>query len=283
MRFKVIQTKYWRPGEDYLKSIFENTSRFLKDGDIIVISEKALSVAQGNIIDESKVMPGLLARAIAALYMRLFWGCFLGQVCHFKPETIARLRSYPRKEGAAHKQAVLRLAGFMQALKYGSEGSIDTSNVPYSYACLPLENPREVAENIEKTLEKRIGKNVTVIISDTDSTFSIRNFHFTSRPNPIEGIKSCGGAFSFIAGRALKLKQRATPLAVAGTDAKIGVEEALSIVEVAHHARGYGAGRTVWDMRKKFGVGFSEVTWEMLEKANHFPIVLIRRTGSKNN
>lgn len=40
----------------------------------------------------------------------------------------------------------------------------------------------------------------------------------------------------------------------------------------------YGAGRTVWDMSRRFGVDFSNVTWEMLEQVDHFPIVLVRRT-----
>ncbi|MFH0896916.1 MAG: hypothetical protein V1850_02560, partial [Candidatus Bathyarchaeota archaeon] len=76
-------------------------------------------------------------------------------------------------------------------------------------------------------------------------------------------------------GRALKLKQRATPLAVVDFD--ISVERALNLVELAHHARGYGAGRTVWDMQERFNVGFTGVTWEMLEKIDHFPIVLMRK------
>jgi len=278
LKVKVIRgVEYWRPRADYLKLIYDNTHRFLRDGDILVISEKALSVAKGNIINERAFRPSLLAKMLAKIGMRFLWGCFLGKVCHFKAETIMRLRNYPLKEGAAHKQSVLQFAGFMQALKYGSEGGIDTSNVPFSYACLPLNNPKKEAMHIRRELEVKDRKKITIIISDTDSTFSYHNFHFTSRPNPIRGIKSFGGAFSFVLGRALKLRQRATPLAVVGSE--IGIEEALNLVEIAHHARGYGAGRSVWDMRLRFGVGFSNVTWEMLEQVNHFPLVLIRRTS----
>lgn len=249
----------------------------MRDGDVLVVSEKALSIAERNIIDEDKVRAGLLARILVILCMRFLWGRFLGRVCHFRDKTIARLRNYPLEEGAAHKQAVLRYAGFMQALKYGSEGGIDLSNLPLFYACLPLKNPREEAERIRREIEEKTKKKITVIISDTDSTFSYRSFHFTSRPNPMRGIKSFGGAFSFIFGRALKLRQRATPLAVVGSE--ISVEEALNLAEIAHHARGYGVGRTVWDMRRRFGVEFPRVTWEMLEKVDHSPIVLIRRLG----
>jgi len=241
----------------------------------MVVSEKAISVAKGNVIDESKVKPGLLAELLVRVHMRFFWGHFLGKLCNFKVEPIIRLRKYPIKEGAAHKHTVLRSSGFLQALKYGSEGGIDLSNVPFCYASLPLKNPSEEAESIRREIEAKSGKKITVIISDTDSTFSYRNFHFTPRPNPIKGIKSFGGALSFILGRALKLRQRATPLATAGS--KISVEATLDLVEIAHHARGYGAGRTIWDMKRRFGVGFSKITWGMLENVEHFPIVLIRR------
>jgi len=275
LKVKVVKTRYWQPGEDYLAAIADNTRRFLRDGDVLVVSEKALSVAKGSIVDEGVVEAGLLARILVVFWMRFLWGRFFGRLCHFRDETLVRLRNYPLEEGARHKQSALRCAGFMQALKYGSEGGIDMSNLPLSYACLPLKSTQEEAKRIRSMLEEKLKKRVTVVISDTDSTFSYRSFHFTSRPNPIKGIKSFGGAFSFIAGRALRLRQRATPLAVVGEE--MGVEEALNLAEAAHHARGYGAGRTVWDMRRRFGVDFSKVTWEMLGEVDHSPIVIIRR------
>ena len=73
----------------------------------------------------------------------------------------------------------------------------------------------------------------------------------------------------------LKIQRRATPLAVAGQ--KIDVEDALRFSELADHARGHGAGRTVWDVAERFGVQPLEVSFEMLEKVNHYPIVLIRK------
>lgn len=275
MKIKAIKTKYWRPGEKYLKVITDNIQPFLRNGDVVVISEKAVSTSLGNIIDESEVKPGFLAKIIASLWMRFIWGHFLGKICQFKEVSIKHLRNYPLKEGSAHKQVVLKIAGFLQALKYGSEGGIDISNMPFSYACLPLEKPKVKAKQIYREIERKLGKNVTVIISDTDSTFSFHNLHITSHPNPTGGIISFGGVFTFILGRTLRLKQRATPLAVEGI--KISVDEALHLAEIAHHIRGYGAGRTVWDMAQRYGVELSKVTWEMLDKVNHFPIVLIRK------
>jgi F420-0:gamma-glutamyl ligase-like protein len=278
LRFRAVKTKYWRPGENYLQDILVTAQKYSQDGDILAISEKALSVAKGNVVDESKATAGLLATILVKFVMRFLWGQFLGRLCHFKEVTLSRLRNYPLKEGAAHKQVVMQHAGFFQALKYGSEGGIDMSNLPYSYACLPLPNPHEEAIRIQKAIKANTNLALIVVISDTDSTFSYRNFHFTSRPNPLRGITSFGGAIAFVVGRAFKLKQRATPLAVAGS--AITVEEALKIAEVAHHARGSGAGRTVWDMTRRFDVTFSSITWALLEKVDHYPLVLIRKKVS---
>jgi F420-0:gamma-glutamyl ligase-like protein len=274
LKVKTVKTKFWRPGQDYLTVIVQRIHPLLRNGDIVVISEKAISTSLGNIVDENEVTPGFLAKLLVIIWMRFFWGFFLGNICRFKQSSINHLRCYPLEEGASHKQVVLRHSGFLSALKYGSEGGIDISNTPSSFACLPLERPNIQARLIYEELKKKTGKKITVIISDTDSTFSFHNLHFTSHPHPIKGIKSFGGVLPFIFGRALKLRQRATPLAIEGV--RIQVEDALLFAEIAHHIRGSGAGRTIWDMVERYGVNFSEITWEMLDAVNHFPIVLIR-------
>ena len=57
----------------------------------------------------------------------------------------------------------------------------------------------------------------------------------------------------------------------------LNAEDALVVADAADRARGYGAGRTVWDMTKRFHVGLTGVTWEMLDQVEHYPIVLVRR------
>jgi F420-0:gamma-glutamyl ligase-like protein len=275
VRVKAVQTEFWRPGADYHQIIVDSIIHQVKDGDIIVVSEKAISTAEGNILDESNARPGLIAKFLARFWMRIIWGYPLGIMCHLRAEQIRHLRSYPIKEGAAHKQVVLVHAGLLQAMKNGSEGGIDINNMPFSYACLPLKNYPEHARQIYQIILSKTGKRITVMIADTDSTFSIGRFHFTSRPNPIPGIASFGGFFTFIFGRALNLQQNATPLAVFGSD--LSIDEALKFAEIAHHSRGYGAGRTIWDVSKKYNISFNEVTWEMLEKISHYPLVLVRR------
>lgn len=275
-RYKVlaITTKYWETGENYLEEIIKNIKGKIADGDFTVVSEKAISTASNNIVDENGVRPSLSAKLIAKCWMRIAWSYFLGPLCHLRKDLLQHLREYPFETGSRHKQVALQYAGLLQALMFGSEGGIDGSNLAYSYVSLPLKNADELAQKIRKQIWSTLRKKVFVIIADTDKTYSFRNFHFTPRPKPIKGIHSLGGFISYVIGRMLRLKRRATPIAVTGC--QISAEKALEIAEVANRARGFGAGRTVWDMAEKFKVELTEVSWEMLETVKHKPIVIVR-------
>jgi F420-0:gamma-glutamyl ligase-like protein len=275
-RYKAVAVKsrYWKPGDDYIKQLIQAIKTIVADGDFVTVSEKAVSTAIGNIIDESKIKSGSLARFIAKYCMPLAWPYILGPICHLRQKTIDNLRSYPHEEGSRHKQLALEQGGFLQALMHGSEAGIDGSNLPQSYVSLPLENAQEIAQELRDRIETELGKSVTVVIVDTDKTYSWKGFHFTPRPKPIKGIHSLGGALAYVAGRSLKLKKRATPLAVAGT--QITTDDAIEIAKIANRTRGIGAGRTVWDMTKTFNVDLTDVTWKMLDSVKHRPIVIIR-------
>jgi len=271
-----VTTKYWRPKENYLQEIVKGVEGKIADGDFIVISEKAISTALNNIVDESSVKPNLNAKLIARCWMRIVWGYFLGQVCHFKEKLLRRLREYPLEMGSQHKQVTLQHAGLLQALMFGSEGGIDGSNLAYSYVSLPLNDANEIAQKVQRQTWLSLRKKVSVIIADTDKTYSFRNFHFTPRPKPVKGIYSFGGFIAYIIGRMFKLERRATPIAVAGY--QLPAEKALEIAEIANRVRGSGAGRTVWDMAERFKVKLTEVSWDMLETVKHKPIVIVRRS-----
>lgn len=279
---RAITTRYWRPGDDYRKIILNSISDELRNGDIVVVSEKALAVARRQIVDESKVWPGILAWALAFFWMRVVWGRLLGEFCNMRRVNIARLRSYPLAEGARHKQVALEKAGFLQALRPFSEGGIDTTNLPYSLASLPLERPGRIAEEIRGVIANGLGKDVAVVIVDSDKTYSWAAVHLASRPTEISGIVNLG-FFAYLTGRFLKWKARSTPLAWAGR--QVNPEYALRVAGLANKARGSGAGRTAWDMAARFGVGLTEVDWQMLEKVAHKPIAILRpsltRLGSR--
>jgi F420-0:gamma-glutamyl ligase-like protein len=273
-----IATEYWKPSEKYLNSILNAVEKRLANGDFIVISEKALSTARGNIIDESAVSPSLSAKLISRLWMRIAWGRCLGLLCHFGPRLRRRLREYPLEAGSRHKQVALQQTGFLQTLMWGSEGGIDGSNLPFSYVSLPLNKPHEIAEAIHQQIWLKLKKKVFVIIVDTDKTYSFRNFHFTPLPKPMKGIHSLGGVASYIIGRIFKFNKRSTPLAVAG--GRLQAKEALKIANIADRARGPGSGATVWDMAARFNVAATGITWDMLTKVKHKPIVIVRKKAS---
>ena len=274
---QAVRTKYWRPGDDYRKIILDSVSKKLQNGDIVVVSEKALAVAQGRLVDESKVRPGILARVLTLFWMRVAWGHLLGRICHMKEVNIARLRAYPLSEGAKHKQVCLEQAGFLQALRPFSEGGIDTTNLPYSLVSLLLESPKHLAEEIRGIISSEFNKTVAVVIVDSDKTYSCRGVHFASRATDVLGIIELG-FFAYFIGRALRWRARSTPLAWAGSEVSPGY--ALRVAGLANKARGHGAGRTAWEMAARFGVGLTEVDWQMLEQVEHKPIVILRPASS---
>lgn len=270
-----IITKYWKPGTNYLKRITDALEGTVTDGDFVVISEKALSIALGNIVDERTTRPSFNARLISRFWMQLIWGNLLCVLCRHGPRLRLRLLRYPLQSGSRHKQVALQQAGLLNALMWGSEGGIDGSNLPYSYVSLPLPNSNNFANKIHKEILLKTRKKVCVIIADTDKTYSYRTFHFTPRPKPMKGIKAIGGLIPYIIGRAFKLKRRSTPLAVAGV--RLPVTKALMIANIADKARGSGSGATVWDMAARFRVPITEISWEMLSKTEHKPLVVVRK------
>ncbi len=269
-----VATKYWKPGEKYLNRILTAIEKRVADGDFVVVSEKALSTAQGNIIDENAVRPSFTAKLISRLWMRIVWGYFLAALCRFGQRLTRRLRRYPLEAGSRHKQIALQQAGLLQALMWGSEGGIDGSNLPYSYVSLPLDNPYALAEELHQQIWLKLKRKVFVLIVDTDKTYSFRNFHFTPRPKPMKGIHSLGGVTAYIIGRTFRFRKRPTPLAVAG--GRLQAKEALKIANIADRARGPGSGATVWDMAARFNVAVTSMSWEMLAKVKHKPVVIVR-------
>jgi F420-0:gamma-glutamyl ligase-like protein len=53
----------------------------------------------------------------------------------------------------------------------------------------------------------------------------------------------------------------------------------LKIARIADKARGPGSGATVWDMAARFKVEVTGVSWDMLAKIAHKPIVIVRKNN----
>ncbi len=69
-----VATGYWKPSDNYTDKIIDALEGKIENGDFVVISEKAISTATGNIIDESTVKTSLNAKVIARFWMRIVWG-----------------------------------------------------------------------------------------------------------------------------------------------------------------------------------------------------------------
>ncbi|MGQ9542646.1 MAG: coenzyme F420-0:L-glutamate ligase [Candidatus Bathyarchaeia archaeon] len=279
-RALALKSRYWKPGTDYTGIIVEAIRGLAQTGDVVVVSEKAISTALGRIFDESKIQPSRSAEFIAKFWIRKVWGYLLGPLTRLSQTNIARLRNYPPEEGSRHKQLSLWYTGLLDALKHGSEGGIDVSNLPYSYACIPLSEPLKVANKIKSCIKAQIGIDVDVMIVDSDKTYSLSYFHMSSRQTSLRGINNFG-IFAFILGRFLRLRSRSTPVAV--TSDRMCAEDALQIAAISNRVRGDGAGKTAWDVAEHFGVGLSQVTWEMLESIPHYPLVIVRRGSNLLN
>jgi len=270
-----VRTRYWRPGTDHLKEIVSAVGSLVEDGDVVSVSEKAISTAKGGLVDEAEVQAGILAKLLARVWMRRIWGGPLGRLTKLREKTLERLRGFPPVDGAAHKQVALRCVGLLQALRHYSEGGIDASNLPYSLVSLPLDEPEMEAARIRLALEDEAGRRVSVMIVDGDTTYSWRNLHLAPRQVRTPGLVHIGGFLTFVVGRMLGFKARSTPLALAGKP--LNPDRALTLANVAHRVSGHGAGRTVWDMSESMGTSLTGVTWEMLERVEHAPIVILRR------
>ena len=272
-----ITTKFWKPKDDYLLHIVNAVTNKIVDNDFVVVSEKAISTALGNVVNEEKIVANCNAKFLATFWMRIIWGYPLGILCHFGQNLLARLRQYPAEMGSKHKQVALERAGFGQAVMFGSEGAIDGSNLPYSLVSLPLENVQNIAKQIQMEIQRCLGKFVYVVIVDTDKTYRFGNFCFTPRPCHFEGIQSFDqfALLAYVVGKFLKLRESSTPLVVVGH--RLAVLEALKIANIADRARGAGSGATVWDMAARFHVRVNSVTWDMLGQIEHKPVVIVRK------
>jgi F420-0:gamma-glutamyl ligase-like protein len=272
-----ITTKFWKPKDDYLSYIVKAVAGKVVDGDFLVVSEKAISTAQGNVVDENKIVAGGNAKFLAGIWMRIIWGYPLGMLCHFGQRLLKRLRQYPFEGGSKHKQTTLEYVGWGQALMFGSEGGIDGSNLPYSLVSLPMKNAQVIAEQIRKEILYCLGKSVCIIIVDTDKTYQFGNFCFTPRPCSFEGIYSFRqfALLAYVVGKFLRLRESSTPLAVAGC--QLGAMRVLKLANIADKARGTGSGATVWDMASRFHVQVNSVTWDMLNQVAHKPLVIVRK------
>ena len=264
-----IETGYIKPNEN-LNSIINPAKEIMEDGDYLVIAETPVSVSQGRLVDESRYSPSLKAKFLTTVWSKYLWGYVFGPILGIKKRTIKNLRRLP-KETYAHKEVVLQLYGLKHALKPASEAGIDLSNAPGSCVSLLPENPQKVA----KQLKAEIGKNVCVMIIDTDATYKKNGKYFTGLPIAIDGIEANKGVIGYVKGQ-LGENMGSTPL---GCSENISVEESLKIANIAEDYQKSLATKmsTIHSVKSVLGTDESSVTIEALDSITHTPAVIIRK------
>lgn len=264
-----IETGYIKPNED-LNSIIIPARELMQEGDYLVIAETPVAISQGRLIDEAEYTPSLTAKFLTTVWSKYLWGYILGPLLKIKKRTIRNLRRLP-EETKAHKEVVLQLYGLKHALKPASEAGIDLSNAPGTCVSLLPENPEKVACDIKE----EIGKEVCVMIIDTDATYMKNGNYFTGLPIAIDGIKADMGFFGYLKGQ-LSENMGSTPL---GCSEKISVEKGLKIANIAEdYQKSLSTEmKTIHSVKKVLGTSETGVTIEALDSITHTPAVIIRK------
>ena len=264
-----IETGYIKPN-DNLDCIIQPAWELMEDDDYLVIAETPISVSQNRLVDESKYSPSLTAKFLTVVWSKYLWGYVLGPALGIKKRTIKNLRKLP-KETEAHKEVVLQLYGLKHALKPASEAGIDLSNAPGTFVSLLPENPERVACDIKK----EIGKDVCVMIIDTDATYMKNGKYFTGLPIAIDGIDADNGFFGYLKGQ-LSENMGSTPL---GCSEEIDVETGLKIANIAEdYQKSLSTEmKTIHSVKEVLGSEIDEVTIEDLDSITHTPAVIIRK------
>ncbi|MEK6966930.1 MAG: coenzyme F420-0:L-glutamate ligase, partial [Thermoproteota archaeon] len=137
------------PGDKLADLISSNAK--LQDGDILIISQKIISKQEGRTVNLSLVIPSILAAGLASEYQK-------------NPQVVEIILSETKR--------IVRMENgiLISETKHGfvcANAGVDESNVGEGYATLLPEDPDKSAKNLQEQIQKKSGKKVAVLISDT--------------------------------------------------------------------------------------------------------------------
>jgi coenzyme F420-0:L-glutamate ligase/coenzyme F420-1:gamma-L-glutamate ligase len=138
--------------DDIVNLILSSPSKpEIQDGDILIITQKIISKQEGSIVNLSQVMPSLLATGIASEYK--------------KDPRIVQLILDQSKRIIRMNDGVI-IVETPHGLVCANAG-VDESNVKDGHVTILPKNADESAKKLQQEIQKKTGKNVAVIISDT--------------------------------------------------------------------------------------------------------------------
>lgn len=269
--------RYWKPGTNIVKYIYIKYKRDIKNGDYLVISDKAVSIAKGSIYDENIIKTNVSYKIAAFLISRVFWG----KICTspFSTDIINILRNTPLELLAKHKKLSLYIGGIKHLIKPVSEAGIDTTNLPYTYVSIPMKSIQHIANEIKQKLDIKLKVTINILIIDSDKSYRPRflnNIAFSTRPSYIKGIIDLGGIAYFMGKKYRKyFVEYPTPVAYSGRWP--GLNKLLTISQIAERAMGHGIGRNILEMMRKLKIkNFEELGWRHMLSTKHYPVILIK-------
>lgn len=267
---------YWLPGTDVSDIILKEYGRVLDHGDIIIISDKALSVAHGYIYDESRISSGTTYRVAAYLVSRVLWGRVLSSP--FSKELRDILLNTPIDLVSKHKRLALYIGGIKHLVKPVSEAGIDTTNLPHSYVSLPIREVTSLLRKIRREIESSLGIEISILVADTDKTYKVKglNLAFSTRPSAVRNVIDLGG-YAYLLGKYFRRHFVECPTPVAYLGRELSLDQILWLCKAVEERRGYGAGRNIMEMYRNLGVSsYNDITWRKLDEVKHYPVIVAR-------
>lgn len=138
---------------DVILQAIEKQRLKFADNDILAVSSKIVSFAEGRLVKLSEVVPTEKAKLLAKRYS-------------LDPAVTELILKEADCIFGGVKKAVLTLNNNVFTVNAG----IDNKNAPKGYAVLWPKNPQRSAERIRKALEQRTGKRIGVLIVDSTVT-----------------------------------------------------------------------------------------------------------------
>jgi coenzyme F420-0:L-glutamate ligase/coenzyme F420-1:gamma-L-glutamate ligase len=148
--FPVIVKNEIQKGDDLVKLFLANF-KDLQDGDVIVISQKAISKQEGRTVELANIIPSLLAVGIGSEYNK-------------DPKLVEVILS--------ESQRIVRMENgiIITQTKHGfvcANSGVDESNMPPGFVSLLPVDPDKSAYDFAQTIQAKTNKKVATLISDT--------------------------------------------------------------------------------------------------------------------
>jgi len=141
-----------RPGDDVAGLVAEAAREDLREGDVVVVTHKVVSKAEGRLVDLRAVEPSALAKGFAARYGK-------------DPRQIEVVLRESRRIVRMDRGLIISQThhGFVCA-----NAGVDASNVPgEDVVCLLPVDPDASAARLREALAARAGSELAVIVSDS--------------------------------------------------------------------------------------------------------------------